>query len=144
MGYIQDFSPDEKKRISRRINFLDENAMKFSDDEDSEESVRNGNLEDKCDVGSEDEPECPDNVVMQSPVKMYGGGRRESRNKYPLDMKIAAISKMQAGKIASIVSADMGLPVGVISQWWLQRNDIRSQYDQQMADERGEDAVEDH
>ena len=29
---------------------------------------------------------------------MYGGGRRESRNAVPIEVKVAAISKIQSGK----------------------------------------------
>ena len=76
---------------------------------------------------------------------MYGG-RRESRNAVPIEVKVAAISKIQSGTFLifnkteyiktillslclgrrpDTVSIDMDLPVGMINKWWLQREDIR-------------------
>ena len=108
---------------------------------DNESPVKNANNESEC---KSDQSTASDESGIFCRERFDGGGRRESRNKYSLEMKIAAIAKMQAGKIASIVSADMGVPVGVISQWWLQRDDIKAVFDRKCAEENGEDEVEDH
>jgi len=108
---------------------------------DAETPEKNRNNESEC---KSDESTASDESGIFCRERFDGGGRRESRNKYSLEMKIAAIAKMQAGKIASIVSADMGVPVGVISQWWLARDDIKAVFDRKCAEENGEDEVEDH
>ena len=51
---------------------------------------------------------------------------RESRNKWDIDTKMGVINRITGGKILSRVSDEMCIPVGVVSQWWLQRDDIRS------------------
>jgi len=63
---------------------------------------------------------------------MYGG-RRESRNAVPIEVKVAAISKIQSGRRPDTVSIDMDLPVGMINKWWLQREDIRTQFERYCA-----------
>jgi len=71
-------------------------------------------------------------------------GQRESRNKFPIGTKIQAISRMAEGKMVSSVSEEMGLPVGVVSQWWLQRDDIRNAYEREVLRSSGQDEVEEH
>ena len=39
---------------------------------------------------------------LYSPVRMFGGGRRESRNQTPIHIKVLAISKIQSGKKAEL------------------------------------------
>jgi len=126
-----DIEDDEDEVVELTWLNLDK---KFDPDE-------NRNNESEC---KSDESTASDESGIFCRERFDGGGRRESRNKYSMEMKIAAIAKMQAGKIASIVSADMGVPVGVISQWWLQRDDIKAMFDRKCAEENGEDEVEDH
>ena len=38
-----------------------------------------------------------DEQSFYSPLRMFGGGRRESRNAIPIEVKVAAISKIQSG-----------------------------------------------
>ena len=39
-----------------------------------------------------------DEQSFYSPLRMFGGGRRESRNAIPIEVKVAAISKIQSGR----------------------------------------------
>ena len=60
------------------------------------------------------------------------GGRpnsRSSRNAIPIEIKVAAISKIQSGRRPDTVSQEMEVPVGLINKWWLQREDIRTQFE---------------
>ena len=60
------------------------------------------------------------------------GGRpnsRSSRNAIPIEIKVAAISKIQSGRRPDTVSHEMEVPVGLINKWWLQREDIRTQFE---------------
>merc|ERR1719239_1613483 len=63
---------------------------------------------------------------------------------YSLSTKVQAIQKMASGKMVSSVSDDMGIPVGMVSQWWLQRDDIRAAYEREVLRESGQDMVEEH
>merc|ERR1719278_177575 len=76
--------------------------------------------------------------------KLPSRGQRESRNKYSLSTKVQAIEKMASGKMVSSVSDEMGIPVGMVSQWWLQRDDIRAAYEREVLKESGQDMVEEH
>ena len=61
-----------------------------------------------------------------------GGGRptsRSSRNAIPIEIKVAAISKIQSGRRPDTVSQEMEVPVGLINKWWLQRDDISTQFE---------------
>lgn len=58
-------------------------------------------------------------------ARLPSRGSRESRNKWDIETRVAAINRMAGGKMVSSVSDEMGIPVGVVSTWWLQREDIR-------------------
>ena len=90
----------------------------------------------------EDEEDSDDETLGKG--KLPARGRRESRNKYSLSTKVQAIQKMASGKMVSSVSDDMGIPVGMVSQWWLQRDDIRAAYEREVLRESGQDMVEEH
>merc|ERR1719242_2652764 len=66
---------------------------------------------------------------LYSPVRMFGGGRRESRNQTPIQIKVLAISKIQSGRKSDTVSRELGVPVVMVDRWWLQREDITLQYE---------------
>jgi len=90
----------------------------------------------------EDEEDSDDETLGKG--KLPARGQRESRNKYSLSIKVQAIQKMASGKMVSSVSDDMGIPVGMVSQWWLQRDDIRAAYEREVLRESGQDMVEEH
>ena len=90
----------------------------------------------------EDEEDSDDETLGKG--KLPSRGQRESRNKYSLSMKVQAIERMASGKMVSSVSDEMGIPVGMVSQWWLQRDDIRSAYEREVLRESGQDMVEEH
>ena len=51
---------------------------------------------------------------LYSPVRMFGGGRRESRNQIPIDIKVLAISKIQSGEAETgveIIKLTVGIQV---------------------------------
>ena len=72
-------------------------------------------------VVEEDNSEEVEVVEVTQPTRRS----RESRNKWDIDTKMSVINRITGGKILSRVSDEMCIPVGVVSQWWLQRDDIR-------------------
>ena len=61
---------------------------------------------------------------LYSPVRMFGGGRRESRNQIPIDIKVLAISKIQSGKAEKVVemmkltvSIQVGSRIPCLGSW---------------------------
>ena len=90
----------------------------------------------------EDEEDSDDDTLGKG--KLPARGQRESRNKYSLTTKVQAIERMASGKMVSSVSDEMKIPVGMVSQWWLQRDDIRAAYEREVFKESGQDMVEEH
>ena len=53
-----------------------------------------------------------DEQSFYSPLRMFGGGRRESRNAIPIEVKVAAISKIQSGRGLDFVNISSKLANG--------------------------------
>ena len=58
---------------------------------------------------------------LYSPVRMFGGGRRESRNQVPIQIKVLAISKIQSGKAETVVQMIKLTVNGVGGKEWTRR-----------------------
>ena len=57
-----------------------------------------------------------DEQSFYSPLRMFGGGRRESRNAIPIEVKVAAISKIQTGRGLVFVNISSKLANGQDTQ----------------------------
>ena len=57
-----------------------------------------------------------DEQSFYSPLRMFGGGRRESRNAIPIEVKVAAISKIQSGTCLGFVNNSSKLTNGQDTQ----------------------------
>ena len=55
---------------------------------------------------------------------------RLRRSIFPLDLKISVLDRIDAGEIISVVSADLDIPVNVVTKWWQMRSDLRSRIPQ--------------
>jgi hypothetical protein len=66
---------------------------------------------------------------MFSGRRLLGGGKRQLHS---LDFKMAVIGRLKEGESHISVATDFDIPVGTVSAWWLQRDDINEKFERQL------------